>query len=91
MEKEHGLQAYTCAMSYNSFYFCNIEISFAHPIGQLVKNLPAMQETWVLFLGWEDPLEKGMALQYSCLGSPCGQRSLGDCSPWGRKKSDMAE
>ena len=28
-------------------------------IAQLVKNLPAMQETPVLFLGWEDPLEKG--------------------------------
>ena len=27
----------------------------------MVKNLPAMQETWVLSLGWEDPLEEGMA------------------------------
>ena len=38
-------------------------------IVQLVKNLPAMQETWVQFLGWEDPLEKEMAThsQYSCL------------------------
>ena len=30
-------------------------------IAQLVKNLPAMQETWVQSLGWEDPLEKGRA------------------------------
>ena len=30
-------------------------------VAQLVKNLPAMQETWVPSLGWEDPLEKGMA------------------------------
>ena len=29
-------------------------------IAQLVKNAPAMQETWVPSLGWEDPLEKGM-------------------------------
>ena len=29
------------------------------PIAQLVKNLPAMQETLVQFLGWEDPPEKG--------------------------------
>ena len=38
-------------------------------MAQMVKNLPAMQETWVRSLGWEDPLEKGMAtpLQYSCL------------------------
>ena len=28
-------------------------------IAQLVKNLPAIWETWVLSLGWEDPLEKG--------------------------------
>ena len=37
---------------------------------QMVKNLPAMQETQVRSLGQEDPLEKGMAshsLQYSCL------------------------
>ena len=30
-------------------------------VAQLVKNPPAMQETWVGALGWEDPLEKGMA------------------------------
>ena len=30
-------------------------------VAQTVKNLPAMQETWVRSLGWEDPLEKGMA------------------------------
>ena len=30
-------------------------------VAQLVKNPPAMQETWVRSLGWEGPLEKGMA------------------------------
>ena len=30
-------------------------------MAQAVKNLPAMRETWVQFLGWEDPLEEGMA------------------------------
>ena len=30
-------------------------------VAQRVKNLPAMQETWVQTLGWEDPLEKGNA------------------------------
>ena len=36
---------------------------------QTVKNLPAMQETWVQSLSWEDPLEKGTSypLQHSCL------------------------
>ena len=36
-------------------------------VAQLVKNLPAMWETWVLSLGWEDPLEKGMAIHSSIL------------------------
>ena len=43
-------------------------------LAKLVKNLPAMQETqetWVQFLGWEDPLEgNGNPLQYSCLENP---------------------
>jgi len=34
-------------------------------VAQLVKNLPAMQETWVQSLGWEDPLEKGKATHSS--------------------------
>ena len=34
---------------------------WASLVAQLVKNLPAMQETLVRFLGWEDPLEKGRA------------------------------
>ena len=33
----------------------------------MVKNLPAMQETWVRSLGWEDPLEEGMATHPSIL------------------------
>ena len=37
---------------------------------QLVKNLPAMQETWVSFLGREDPLEKGYATHFGILGLP---------------------
>ena len=37
------------------------------PGGSAVKNLPAMQETWVGFLGWKDPLEEGMATHSSIL------------------------
>ena len=40
---------------------------WASLIAQLVKNLPAMQETWVQSLGWEDPLEKGKATHSSIL------------------------
>ena len=39
----------------------------ASRIAQLVKNLPTMQDTWVWFLGWEDPLEKEMAAHSSIL------------------------
>ena len=40
---------------------CPLQYSWASVVAQLVKNLPAMQETWVRSLGWEDPLEKGKA------------------------------
>ena len=33
----------------------------------MVKNLPAMQESWIRYLSWEDPLDKGMATHYSIL------------------------
>ena len=36
-------------------------------VAQTVKNLPAMQETWVQSLGWKDPLEEGTATQSSTL------------------------
>ena len=38
-----------------------LQYSWASLVAQLVKNLPAMRETWVRSLGWEDPLEKGKA------------------------------
>ena len=40
-------------------------IIWASLVAQLVKNLPAVQETWVRSLGWEDPLEKGKATHSS--------------------------
>ena len=44
-----------------------LQYSWASLVGHLVKNLPAMQETWVRSLGWEDPLEKGKATHASIL------------------------
>ena len=41
-------------------------------MAQMVKNLPAMQKTWVLSLGQEDPLEKGMATHSSILAMDRG-------------------
>ena len=44
-----------------------LQCSWASFVAQLVKNLPAMQETWVQSLGWKDPLEKGKATYSSIL------------------------
>ena len=53
-------------------------------VGQRIKLLPAIHETWVLSLGWEDPLEKEMATHYSILAwripwteEPGGLQSMG--------------
>ena len=61
-------------------------------VAQTVKNLPAMQETGVRSLGWEDPLEEGMATLSSILAWRIqGQRRQVGYSPWGCKESDMTE
>ena len=56
-------------------------------VAQTVKNLPAMWETWVQSLGWEDPLEEGMATHSSILAwripwteEPGGLQSMGSQS-----------
>ena len=61
-------------------------------VAQIVKRLPAMQETRVQSLGQEDPLEKEMATHSSTLSWKFhGWRSLVDYSPWGLKESDTTE
>ena len=58
----------------------------------MVKKLPAMKETWVQSLGWEDPLEKEIANTPVFLsGKFHRQRSLKGCSPWGCKELDTTE
>ena len=42
-------------------------LMITHIVAQLVKNPPATWGTWVLSLGWEDPLEKGKATRFSIL------------------------
>ena len=54
----------------------------------MVKNLPAMWETWVRSLGWEDPPEEGVATHSSFLPGESPGRLL---CPWGHKESDMTE
>ena len=46
---------------------CPLQYSWASLVAQLVKNPLAMRENWVQSLGWEDPLEKGMATHSSIL------------------------
>ena len=54
----------------------------------MIKNLPALQETWVQSLGWEIPLEKGIGNSSIVAGEFHGQRSLVDYTPWGPKELD---
>ena len=61
-----------------------LQFARASLVAQLVKNLPAMQETWVQSLGWEDPLEEGMATHSNILDwripwteEPGGLQSIG--------------
>ena len=61
--------------------------SWASCVAQLVKNLPAMQETWAQSLGWEDPLEKGMAI--TPVFWPGDFHVL--YSSWGHEESDMTD
>ena len=64
-------------------------------VAQMVKNLPAMWETWVQSLGWEDPLEEGMATHSSILAWRMQWSSLRvvwrATVPWGHKESDTTE
>ena len=62
-------------------------------VAQMVKNQPAMQETWVQSLDREDTLEKGMGLPTPAFlpGEFREQRNLTSYSPWGRKESDTTE
>ena len=65
---------------------------WASLVAQRVKNLPAVQETWVWSLGWEDsPGGHGNPLQYSCLENPHGQKSLAGYSLWSHKELDATE
>ena len=59
-------------------------VKWASLVAQRLKHLPAMQETWVRSLGWEDPLEKEMATHSSILAwrfpwteEPGGLQSMG--------------
>ena len=73
-----------CKMFSLHFIYLLIYFFWAFFVAQTVKNLPTMQETWVQFLGQEDPLEKGMATHSIILAwrilwteEPGGLQSMG--------------
>ena len=72
-----------------------LQYSLAFLLTQVVKNPPAMQETWVRSLGWEDPLEKGKATHSRILAWRIPWTVHADHgvskSPWGCKESDTTE
>ena len=76
----------------NSYLFIQ-QIPFAFLLDfQMVKNWPAMQETWVQSLCWEDPMEdKWQPTPVFLPREFQGQRSLVGYSPWGCKELDMTE
>ena len=69
-----------------------LQYSWASLVAQLVKNPPAMWETWVLSLGWEDSLEKGkLPTPVFWPGEFHGLSRIPLDSPWNCKESDMTE
>ena len=65
-------------------FWQKLAVSWASPVAQMVKKLPTMQDTWIRSLGWEDPMEKGMATHSSILAwriplteEPGGLQSMG--------------
>ena len=85
MEKNMKKNIYMCV--------CDIYTYMYIPLTEeSVKNLPAMQETWVLFLGREDPLEKETAthFKYSCWRIPRTEEP-GGLQSMGLQESDMTQ
>ena len=81
----------------SAFYFkripfwAHLNLSWASLLAQRVKNPPAMLETWVWSLCWEDPLEEGSPLQYSRLENPHGQRSLAGCHGVAKSRTQLSK
>ena len=69
------------------FHFHLLQYSWASLVAQLVKNLPAVQETWVQSLGWKDPWRRESLP--TTVFWPAEFHGL--CSPWGHKESDTTE
>ena len=60
-------------------------------MAQMVKDPPAMWETWVRSLGWEDPLEEGMATHSSILALRIPTDKGAGYGPWGPKETQLSD
>ena len=68
------------------------QLNYESAVVQLIKNPPAMQETWVQSLGWEDFLEEGMAIHFSILAwRILWTEELGGLQSMDGKESDMTK
>ena len=78
---------------WNDHIHSTMYINWASLVAQMIKHLPAMQETWVRSLGRGDPLEKEMATHSSILAWKIAwtEEPGGIHSPWGLKESDRTE
>ena len=69
-----------------------LQYSWASLVAQMVKNLPALRESWVLSLGQEDPLRrKWQPTPIFLPGESLWTEEPGGYSPWGCKESDITE
>ena len=87
-----GTNAYNITQGLTGHLACFPSVR-ASLVAQIVKNLPAMQEAQIRFLGRERSPGEGneYPLQYSYLGNPHGQRSLAGHNPWALRELDTTE
>ena len=86
--KMMDIMCFSFSDMFHSSFFSSLSPQRASLMAQLVKNLPAMRETWVQSLSWEDPLEGGswQLTPVFLPGESHGQRCLAGYSPRGRKE-----
>ena len=90
-KKQNELHSWCILQSGYAFYILLLKV-WSGPGGSVVKNPPAMRETWVWTLGQEDPWRrKWQPTPVFLSGKSHGRRSLVGYSPWGCKESDMPE
>ena len=92
MASRENRYLYVDIFAFSLFIFLYIYVIEPSLMAQMIKNLPAMQETLAQSPGQEDPLEKGMATHTSIFAwRILWTEELVDDSPWSGKESDVTE